>query len=83
MKKLFHFLCCALIVFACNEKGGQQQPGGFFWPDGNDYRASTDNTVPVFRDMGSYHKKGDAAIANLTGFYNLDRLSEVMNEYYK
>lgn len=50
MKKLFHFLCCALIVCACNEKGGQQQPGGFFWPDGNDYRASTDNTVPVFRD---------------------------------
>ena len=26
---------------------------------------------------------GPFTIANLTGFYNLDRLSEVMNEYYK
>lgn len=50
MKKLFGFLCLALFVCACNEKGGQQGMQFFFWPDENDLKPYTEKTVPVLRN---------------------------------
>ena len=48
MKKLFVFLCCALVICACNETG-PQDPGAFFLPDASDMTPFTEKAVPVTR----------------------------------
>ena len=50
MRRIFNFLCCAILVCACQEKEGPLGPKNRFVPDENDLKEYTVLSADILRD---------------------------------